>query len=176
MLAVVAIATGGCDDNIRTTDSGASGVAVVTLAPPLCGPLAPAQAVADVLGASGREVPTLQPQAAAPSAVGEPTPDAGGGAGTILYPAGGCWPFPTAECATLARIAECESGNGRDPATYDLDAENGGWLQLNKATWADFFAREYGWTWERVVRDDDLNRVAAYVIWQRSGWSAWACW
>jgi hypothetical protein len=69
----------------------------------------------------------------------------------------------------------CESGHGTDPRTYDLTAENGGRMQINKATWAGFFLETEGWTWEQIVLDDATNFWAACIIWQRNGWSAWSC-
>lgn len=156
---------------------------------PVCVALAPPPAAAvvspDRTGDRGLYEGLRASDPAAP-AVGGDTLGAGGDGGEVPAPEdrgqlspeatiAGCWPFPVAECETLWRIDGCESGHGNDPGTYDLDAENGGRLQLNKATWAAYFEREYGWTWATVVKDDAVNRMAAYVIWQRSGWSAWAC-
>lgn len=89
----------------------------------------------------------------------------------------GCWPFPDSECETLWRVEGCESGHGTNLAAYNTEAENGGRLQINRASWKDYFWETYGWHWADIVQDDNLNRVAAYVIWQRAGnsWSPWAC-
>ena len=89
----------------------------------------------------------------------------------------GCAPFPKGECATESSVAACESGNGTNPAAYDLQAENGGRLQINKATWERFFLEGYGWTWSEIVFDDQRNREAAHIIWLRAGdsWSPWSC-
>lgn len=89
----------------------------------------------------------------------------------------GCWPFPAEECGAWWAIDGCESGHGTHPRTYDLDAENGGRLQVNKTTWERFLFNNYAWTWEMVVLDDVINREAAYVIWTRAGgsWSPWTC-
>lgn len=74
-------------------------------------------------------------------------------------------------------ITGCESGHGTNPAAYDLDAENGGAWQVNRATWSDFFEVKYGWPWERVVMDDETNTAAAWIIYARAGWTwlPWAC-
>lgn len=49
-------------------------------------------------------------------------------------------------------------------------------MQINKATWADFFEREYGWPWAQVVLDDVTNFQAARIIYDRAGgWTPWAC-
>ncbi len=89
----------------------------------------------------------------------------------------GCWPFPGEECGNWWWVDGCESGHGTHPDTYNLDAPNGGRLQINRAVWAGFFQANYGWDWASVVLDDDLNRQAAYVIWLRAGgsWSPWSC-
>lgn len=88
-----------------------------------------------------------------------------------------CAPFPASECANEAAVAECESTGGRNPAAYRLDAPNAGRLQLNRVVWREFFERNYGWSWESIVFDDQRNREAAFVVWQRAGgsWSPWSC-
>ena len=86
-----------------------------------------------------------------------------------------CSPFPAAVCAELEAVEWCESRGGADPAAYDLEAENGGRLQLSRSTWAPFF---YGrWHWEEIVLSDAVNREAGYVVWQRAGGSfaPWSC-
>ena len=58
-----------------------------------------------------------------------------------------------------------------------MTAENGGRMQINKATWEDFFEREYGWTWAEIVLNDATNLQAARIIYDRAGgsWGPWAC-
>ena len=93
-------------------------------------------------------------------------------------PGGTCEPFPVSACADLNAVAACESGYGRHPDTYRLDAANGGRLQISRHTWAEFLRDHYGWSWADVVLDDAINQAAAYVIWQRAGntWEPWrAC-
>jgi hypothetical protein len=82
--------------------------------------------------------------------------------------------WPAAQWANVRAVDACESSAGEHPDTYRLDAVHGGRMQIAKAVWAEFFAREYGWSWERVVLDDATNFAAAYVIWERSG--SWAPW
>jgi len=85
------------------------------------------------------------------------------------------WPEP--ERATAYAVEGCESDHGRHPHTYDVDAENGGVMQIRKETWAGFFWETEGWSWEQIVRDDVLNHRAGYIIWQRAGgWAPWSCW
>ncbi len=50
-------------------------------------------------------------------------------------------------------------------------------MQINKATWEQFFLDNYGWPWEQVVLDDETNFEAAYVIYSRAGdsWLPWDC-
>ena len=88
-----------------------------------------------------------------------------------------CQPFPQALCATVDALDDCESTNGLHPNTYNLDAENGGRWQINKATWERFFAINYGWSWSEIVLNDQRNLEAAFVIWQRAGgsFSPWSC-
>lgn len=85
--------------------------------------------------------------------------------------------FPACVLPELWQVDSCESSHGADPRTYDLDAANGGRLQLSRATWEQFFLETEGWTWEQIVMDDELNLRAAAVIWERAGrtWSPWTC-
>ena len=79
----------------------------------------------------------------------------------------GVWPeelWPAVEA-----IDWCESRAGQHPDTYRLDLVHGGRLQIARGVWAAYFEREYGWSWEMVVRDDAIHFQAAYVIYQRSG-------
>ncbi len=85
-------------------------------------------------------------------------------------------------CETAIAVFTCESRLGSDPDTYNLDAPDGGVAQINKATWGWWFARHYGWTWEQIVLDDDINLTAANIIWHEharvfneTGWKAWSC-
>jgi hypothetical protein len=86
------------------------------------------------------------------------------------------------DCDTAIAVFTCESNLGQHPDTYSLDEPNGGIAQLNKATWEWWFGYYYGWTWEQIVTNDDLNLAAAYIVWtehtrvfNESGWEAWSC-
>lgn len=71
-------------------------------------------------------------------------------------------------------VSLCESGLGRHPNTFNLEAAHGGPFQIGKATWADWFLVNYGWTWEQVVMDPAIHVAAARIIYDRSsGWSPW---
>jgi len=87
------------------------------------------------------------------------------------------WYWPPETWDTLWAVEECESHHGTDPETYNLEAENGGRLQVNRDTWRDFFMETKGWTWEQIVLDDPTNYQAGYIIWERWGrtWGAWSC-
>lgn len=112
---------------------------------------------------------------------GSPSRDRAGPGGavegyaTLLEGAARYW--PASELSSVWAIDGCESTHGTDPRTYDLGAENGGRLQLNRSTWEDFFWLNYGWTWDQVVNDLDIHLHAAFIVWQRAGnsWSPWAC-
>jgi hypothetical protein len=85
-------------------------------------------------------------------------------------------------CEVAIAVFTCESQLGQHPDTYNVDHEDGGVTQLNKATWAWWFARYYGWTWEMIVLNDDFNLEAAYIVWHEharvfneNGWEAWNC-
>lgn len=84
------------------------------------------------------------------------------------------WPDGQAQAVA---VATCESHLGQDVATYDLEDENGGPMQLNRATWKPFFeAAPYHWPWERVVRDLATHFAAARIVFDRSsGWGPWSC-
>ncbi|HEY7270372.1 MAG TPA: hypothetical protein VH951_11140 [Dehalococcoidia bacterium] len=74
------------------------------------------------------------------------------------------------------RILLCESGAGDDPGTYDLDAPNGGPMQISHYTWAAYFHDGFGWEWQQVVDDIHIHLAAARIIYDRAGgWSAWRC-
>jgi len=74
------------------------------------------------------------------------------------------------------RILGCESSDGLDPETYDVDAPNGGPLQINRGTWADFFQENFGWPWDQVVNNIDIHIQAARFIYDDSGsWTPWEC-
>lgn len=82
--------------------------------------------------------------------------------------------WPESEWANVRAVDACESSSGSHPDTYRLDAIHGGRMQIARAVWADFFAREYGWSWEQVVRDDAIHFRAARIIWERAGsWQPW---
>ena len=83
------------------------------------------------------------------------------------------WPDDPARATS---ILICESGAGDDPATFDVDAPNGGPMQLSRYTWASFFHDGFGWDWDQVVKDIHIHLAAARIIYDRSGgWSAWRC-
>jgi hypothetical protein len=49
-------------------------------------------------------------------------------------------------------------------------------MQINKATWAEYFRREYGWTWDQVVLDVDIHLQAAREIFDiTEDWTQWSC-
>ena len=74
------------------------------------------------------------------------------------------------------RVLGCESTDGLNPETYDLDAPNGGPLQINRGTWKDFFEENFGWTWDEVVNNIDIHLQAARFIYDDSGsWTPWEC-
>lgn len=82
--------------------------------------------------------------------------------------------WPRELWAKVEAVEWCESTAGQHPDTYRLDLLHGGRLQIAYGTWADFFLREYGWTWEQVVRDDAIHFRAAHIIFVRAGgWSPW---
>ena len=85
--------------------------------------------------------------------------------------------WPEQERESAYAVEGCESKHGQDPRTYDLDAAHGGVMQISKAIWADFFADEYGWTWEDIVLNDVLNHQAARIIWDQANgsWQPWDC-
>jgi hypothetical protein len=77
---------------------------------------------------------------------------------------------------TATRILVCESHAGQDAATYDVDAANGGPMQLDRYTWAPFFLANYGWTWDQVVNDVHVHLQAARIVYDRAGgWTPWRC-
>jgi len=86
------------------------------------------------------------------------------------------------ECEVAIAVFTCESQLGRDPDAYNLDEPNGGIAQLNRQTWEWWFLYYYGWEWQAIVTNDDLNLAAAYIVWQEhkrvfneTGWFAWSC-
>jgi hypothetical protein len=86
------------------------------------------------------------------------------------------------DCATALDVFTCESQLGQHPDTYNVDHEDGGVTQLNKATWGWWFLVNYGWTWEMIVLNDDLNLEAAHIVYHEHekvfdepGWEAWSC-
>jgi hypothetical protein len=87
----------------------------------------------------------------------------------------GAW--PAEEWINAYAVEGCESKHGQDPKTYLPGRANGGVMQLNRATWEDLFAREYGWSWSDIVNNDVLNHKAARIIWDRAGglWTPWDC-
>ena len=82
--------------------------------------------------------------------------------------------WPESEWANVASVDACESRGGSYPDTYRLDAVHGGRMQIARAVWADFFAREYNIDWATIVTDDEVNFRAALIIWERAGsWQPW---
>lgn len=71
-------------------------------------------------------------------------------------------------------VALCESGLGRHPDTFRLDAIHGGPFQIARSVWAPWFAAHYGWSWEQVVTDPAIHVRAARIIYDRAGgWAPW---
>jgi hypothetical protein len=85
--------------------------------------------------------------------------------------------WPDSERANAYAVEGCESTHGEDPETYNLNAPNGGVMQINKAVWADYFWETEGWTWEEIVLNDVTNHRAARIIFDRAGgtWQPWSC-
>lgn len=86
------------------------------------------------------------------------------------------------DCGTAIRVFTCESRLGKDPRAYDLNRPDGGLAQLNRFTWEKWLKDRYGWTWDQIVLDDDVNLAAAFVVYkehekvfQEVGWNAWSC-
>ena len=73
------------------------------------------------------------------------------------------------------RVVYCESKYGTHVRTYDLEAANGGPMQINRFTWKWYFEAYYGWSWDAVVADLQTHLAAARIIYDSSGWSAWSC-
>ena len=82
--------------------------------------------------------------------------------------------WPPEQWANVRAVDACESASGTHPDTYNTADVHGGRMQIARGVWAEFFEREYGWSWEQVVTDDETNFAAAYVIYQRAGgWGPW---
>lgn len=74
------------------------------------------------------------------------------------------------------QIVLCESWAGLHPKAWSTSHPDGGPMQINKATWAKYFFEKYGWTWEQIVYDLDINLAAAREIYDSTGgWQRWAC-
>ena len=91
--------------------------------------------------------------------------------------------WPDSPLPVLWSIAGCESDYGRNPRAYDLDADSGGFTQIHKRTWQQWFLVNYSWTWEEIVLDDATNLRAALIIYLRAGdgvsrgsFGPWSCW
>lgn len=91
---------------------------------------------------------------------------------TILALVQQTWPEDTLRAT---RIVFCESKAGQHERTYDLDADNGGPMQISYYAWAAYFEALYGWSWQQIVTDLQVHFQAARHIYERSGWSAWGC-
>ena len=49
-------------------------------------------------------------------------------------------------------------------------------MQINKATWAYYFERKYGWTWSQVVHNLEIHLAAAREIYEKTGdFRQWTC-
>lgn len=92
--------------------------------------------------------------------------------GAMQYP---CW--PTYLWPAVAAVEQCESHSGADPLTWDVTAANGGPLQIAHDPWAAFFWETEGWSWEEIVRVPDIHYCAAWIIFERAGytWVPWSC-
>jgi hypothetical protein len=107
---------------------------------------------------------SLSPEASNP---GPTTPDVLAGRVAATWPE---------DADRALRILHCESTDGLDPETYDLGAANGGPLQINRYTWADYFSGAFGWTWDEVVNNLDIHLRAARYVYDNSGsWYPWEC-
>ena len=71
-------------------------------------------------------------------------------------------------------VGLCESGLGRHPDTFRLEAVHGGPFQIARSVWEPWFLANFGWTWEQVVIDPSIHVWASRIIYDRSGgWSPW---
>jgi hypothetical protein len=73
-------------------------------------------------------------------------------------------------CDTAVRIAWCESTFGQDPWAYNEMNPHRGLFQVSKEHLGDALPVDMD------LWDDATNIEAAYILWQESGWSPWACW
>ena len=70
----------------------------------------------------------------------------------------------------------CESRDGADPDAWKPEREDGGPMQINRATWENYFLTKYGWRWDQIVFDLQINLKAAREVFDISGgWRAWTC-
>jgi hypothetical protein len=149
---------GGTDAHTLVHDrlAGADGGAALScMADMVCGPVAPAQAVADGLRASGETPTDTGDEAAAPSAVGGAAPDAGGDGGGATHPA-------DAELTQGAFLSGYDAASGPGEyrehiiavvnceSTWDSgavsDAGQLGLLQFEPSTWASYARSDMVWT------------------------------
>lgn len=91
--------------------------------------------------------------------------------------------FPSSQWNTARRVAQCESGNGHDFKSIDMDAKSPtndhGAFQINETTWnkpyhSDPVAQYIGQNWHNVY-DPVTNTEMAYRIWEAYGWRMWSC-
>lgn len=89
--------------------------------------------------------------------------DSGDGAGGGGYASAQAW----ASSVRASRVRDCESGDN-----YAEDTGNGyyGAYQFSESTWRAVGGR--GYPQQSSPREQDYR---AYLLWQRSGWSAWGC-
>ena len=123
------------------------------------------------VGAGASPGPVPDPVAPALAPVGRP------GAAEVEAWVRATWP---ADQERAVRVARCESGLGQHRATYDLDAENAGPLQINRGTWQPYFQAHYGWSWADVAgigpRGLEVHFLAAREVYDRGGgWAPWTC-
>ena len=175
MVAVLAIREGGEDENTIQADSQSSKEDSTSVS----GLLLVDRDEARILD---RESLDGQPERerqdlSAPSTRRDVEADTGAGCDRCQFQVAAIKWFPAEVLPVVWAIDGCESGHGTHPDTYKLDAENGGRLQLNRQTWANFFLDNYGWTWEQVVNDLDTHLHAAAIVWERAGqiFAPWTC-
>jgi hypothetical protein len=93
---------------------------------------------------------------------------------TVIAAVMAAWPE---DPATAVSVLLCESDAGQHPDTYDLEADNGGPMQINWWTWHAYFQEGHGWAWEQVVTDLGIHLQASRIIYDRAGgWFPWSCW
>ena len=82
--------------------------------------------------------------------------------------------FPAGVRGEALAVSWCESSWGTDPAAFAAEAEDAGWMQINRF-WHEERALSHGWKWDQVRLDIQINFAMAVEIWSEFGWSAWTC-